>query len=384
MSDLLLPEGVRLVHVGPPKTATTSLQAAFHAARPKLEQHGVHYAGSRRHEMLAVVAAVGGRGFLGGPEPDLSAWKALLADMEAAGSQRVVLSSEYLAQARLPKVERIVDEIGREQIHVVLTLRPLDRLIPSQWQQYVQTGYDISYDAWLREMFSDTPRKGLTPTFWVRHRHDELAERWADVVGADNVTVVVLDPRDHELVLRVFEELVGLPAGLLELQEDLSNRSLTLGEIEVVRDFNRLYREAGWPSSAHFHYLRNGVVNELRTRQPGKDEAKIVTPPWAQDRVAALTETMVANLWKSGVRVVGDLDTLVAPPAPAGAVEQPDSARRVSPEVASLAMIGAMAQTGEPKVDARRVRGWKPVDDYTTRELAGLLRRRLTERRSKS
>ncbi|KAA1422808.1 hypothetical protein FE697_011675 [Mumia zhuanghuii] len=383
MSDLLLPEGVRLVHIGPPKTATTSLQASFHAARPQLEEHGVHYAGRRRHEMLAVVAAVGGKGFLGGPEPDLTEWNALLADMEAAGRQRVVLSSEYLAQARPQKVRRLVDEIGREDMHVVLTLRPLDRLIPSQWQQYVQTGYDISYDEWLREMFSDEPRKGLTPTFWVRHRHDQLTKRWADVVGPENVTVVVLDPRDHELVLRVFEQLVGLPDGLLELQQDLSNRSLTLGEVEVVREFNRLYREAEWPSSAHFHYLRNGVINELRTRQPGKDEPKIVTPAWAQDRMAALTETMVANLRTSGVRVVGDLDTLVAEPAAADAAEQPESARRVSAEVASLAMVGAMAATGDPKIDASRRRAWRPVDDLTTRELAGLLRRRLTTRHDK-
>jgi hypothetical protein len=377
MSDLLLPEGIRLVHIGPPKTATTSLQASFHAARPQLADHGVHYAGTRRHEMLAAVAAVGGKGVLGGPKPDLTAWKELLADLDGAGDQRVLFSSEYLAQARAPKVAQLVDDLGRDRIHVVLTLRPLDRLIPSQWQQYVQTGYAISYDDWLTEMFSESPSRKVTPTFWVRHRHDELTARWADAVGADNVTVVVLDPSDHEHVLRVFEELLGLPSGLLALHDDLSNRSLTLPEIEIVREFNRLFKEAGWPDSAHFRYLRNGVIRQLRTRQPSRDEAKIVTPPWAQDKVAALTRTVVDNLRTSGVRVVGDLDTLVASPSAPGAAAQDASAREVLPEVAALALAGAIGATADTAEDARRRRAWRPASDYTTRELAGLLRRRL-------
>lgn len=376
MSELLLPEGVRLVHIGPPKTATTSLQAALHAARPHLEEHGVHYAGKRRHEMLAAVAAVGGKGFLGGPAPDLSEWEALLADMEAAANRRTIFSSEYLAQARAPKVRDIVDEIGRDRIHVVLTLRPLDRLIPSQWQQYIQTGYDVGYEGWLRAMFSESPPPSLTPSFWVRHRHDELTARWAEAVGPENVTVVVLDPRDHDHVLRVFEQLVGLPPGLLTLQGDLSNRSLTFAEIEVVRAFNARFKQEGWPDSAHFRYLRNGVIRAMRTRQPAAGEAKIVTPAWAQDRIAALTETMVPGIRALGVRVVGDLDDLIATAARPDAADRPTTPE-VSVEVASLALLGALEQTGVPKVDERRRRAWRPTEDYTTRELTGLLRRRL-------
>ncbi|KHL18070.1 UNVERIFIED_CONTAM: hypothetical protein LK11_08375 [Mumia flava] len=375
---LLLPEGTRLIHVGPPKTATTSLQAAFHEARPRLAPYGVHYAGTRRHEMLAAIAAVGGKGFLGGPEPQQDAWAELLTDIHGAADQRVVFSSEYLAQAKPPRVRSITEQIGGHQ-HVVLTLRPLDKLIPSQWQQYVQTGYAIAYDDWLEAMFSPSPPKGLTPTFWTRHHHDRLAARWAAEVGEENVTVVVLDSRDHAMVLRVFEAMVGLPDGTLALQDDLSNRSLTLAEIEIVREFNRIYKASDWPSDVHFRYLRNGVVRNLRTRQPDRSEPKIVTPTWAQERIAELSQEVVDNLRASGVRVVGDLDGLLAGPV-VPAEPQTDDDRAVSAEVAALALAGAIAQTGVPATDAKARRAWRTVRQTPTRDLVTLARKRMRRR----
>ena len=48
MTDpLLLPEGCRLIHIGPHKTGTTALQWAMHVARDSLHEQGVHYAGDR-------------------------------------------------------------------------------------------------------------------------------------------------------------------------------------------------------------------------------------------------------------------------------------------------------------------------------------------------
>lgn len=41
--SLPLPEGTCLLHIGPHKTATTSLQSAFHAAREAMASQGVHY-----------------------------------------------------------------------------------------------------------------------------------------------------------------------------------------------------------------------------------------------------------------------------------------------------------------------------------------------------
>ena len=56
---LALPEGTRLPHIGPPKTGTSSLQAAFHQNRPATLDQGVRYAGSSRHSGSAVLAVTG-------------------------------------------------------------------------------------------------------------------------------------------------------------------------------------------------------------------------------------------------------------------------------------------------------------------------------------
>ena len=57
---ILLPEGSRLLHIGPHKTGTTTVQAAFHQNREELRQQGIHYAGSGSQPMSAAMAAARG------------------------------------------------------------------------------------------------------------------------------------------------------------------------------------------------------------------------------------------------------------------------------------------------------------------------------------
>ena len=235
---LLLPEGTRLVHIGPPKTGTTSLQGAFHVARAEIEAQGVHYAGSARHSGSAVLAATGRPSFFKDTgSPSIARWHRLLRDIRKASAPRVVLSSEFFADAEPDAIRRVIDDLDPARVHIVVTLRPLAKILPSQWQQYVQSGMRVGFDDWL-EMKLRRPAGSVTPTFWRRHRHDRLIERWAEVAGPERMTVIALDDRDHGMVLRVFEGLPGLRAGTLVAPPDLVNRSMTLPEIEAVRAFN--------------------------------------------------------------------------------------------------------------------------------------------------
>lgn len=358
----VLPAGTRLLHIGPPKTGTSSVQAAFHARRAETIAQGVRYAGSSRHSGSAVLAITGRPAFSrdSGPPP-MAKWHALVREVHRARESRVLVSSEFFADAEPPAIRRAVDDMGRESLHVVVTLRPLERIIPSQWQQYVQSNMRLAFDEWLDGTLRNPP--GPSPTFWRRHRHDRLVERWAAEVGPERMTVVVIDERDHAHILRVFEGLLGLRVGTLVADEDIVNRSMTWPEVEAVRAFNIAFREAGLGNALFHKVMHFGAAPYMKLRVPPPEEPRIRLPGWAREAVARISREMVDNLRASGVRVLGDLETLVPSPeaGASGPVEEGDAGDAgdargcISPAIAATMTVGMAVVAGH-------ARGARPLD----------------------
>ncbi|HJP89130.1 MAG TPA: hypothetical protein VJ850_08860 [Candidatus Limnocylindrales bacterium] len=347
-----LPVGSRILHIGPPKTGTTALQAAFHLNRPQIESQGVHYASNGRHAMTAVLAAIDQPSpwSANRKPPAHWNWTRVLNDIRGAKADRVLLSSEFFADAAPEAIARVVGELDRDRTQVVVTLRPLARIIPSQWQQFVQNQLVQPFDEWVDALVNQ-PRGAVTPVFWRRHRHDELVARWAEVLGPDRVTVVALDDRDRDMVLRVFEQLTGLRDGTLVTEPDLANRSMTVPEIETIRAFNIAYRGMKLPGPLYSRIIRFGTAAHLLGRAPEPGEAKLQLPQASIGRIEEIAAEMMANIRASGVHIVGDLDGLVA----AGTGRAPDAAPvTVTPEVAARAAMGVLIASG-------LVRGTGPI-----------------------
>jgi hypothetical protein len=342
---LLLPPGSRLLHIGPPKTGTTSLQSAFHSSRAAIAAQGVHYAGASRHSASAILAVTGRRSpYEEDKSPPMRRWHALVRDIRGAGNHRVVLSSEYLAGAEPNAIATIVRDIGAPDVHVVVTLRPLAALMPSQWQQYVQGGLPVSFDAWLEAMLNK-PAGGLTPSFWMRHRHERLVARWAAVVGAANVTVIARADPDPELVLRSIERMTGLRAGTLVAERDLVNRSMTLPEIEAVRAFNIEHRSQRLGKALLSRVMHFGACQYLKRIEPDATWPRIEMPQWALERVAPISTEIVDGIAASGVRVIGDLEALAqVPPSTLAGERQPPV--EVAPMVAARMAMGVLIASG--------------------------------------
>jgi hypothetical protein len=314
VNTLLLPQGAVLLHVGTFKTGTTAVQGALFRARPQLSEHGVLHAGETRHPIGAVLALTGANPPRGRIAPDIEQWARLVEQVTAAAGTRVIVSSEHLSDADAETAGRAVRELGGARVHVVVTLRPLGKVMSSQWQQYVKYQSTISYDNWLKELLKKSPYDVPPTMFWQRHSHDVLVERWASVVGPEQVTVIVVDETDRDFLLRTFEELAGLPAGLLVAERETENRTLTLGEIELVRQLNIEFRRRGWPDSLYRQVVREGAGLQMQTnRTPRSGEPRITTPQWALDRAAEIGAVAAENLSGLGVRVVGDLSSLGAP-----------------------------------------------------------------------
>ena len=115
--SVLLPEGTRLVHIGPHKTGTSALQGAFYLARRAAAAQGVHYAGpiaSRRTPRT--------RSRPPATQQDPKAlpsrpWRRLLAEIEAARETRVVVSSEWFSDAT-PGIRLLVSGLDPDRVHI--------------------------------------------------------------------------------------------------------------------------------------------------------------------------------------------------------------------------------------------------------------------------
>jgi hypothetical protein len=333
-----------VLHIGPQKTGTTAIQGALHMQRERLAAHGVRYAGTGPHPREGVAAGVGKRR-RSGLRPSDSEWRELVAEVTAASAERVVVSSEGFADADDDAIASAVQALGGRRAHVVVTVRPITSILPSAWQQYVRNGLQIGYDDWLHAVLDDPLESRSTPSFWRRHRYDELVERWAAVVGLDRVTVVAPDPSDPLALLRAFETLLGLPEATLELQAAATNRSLTYGEVEMVRQLNDEFIGRGWFESHYNRLIRRGAVEEMRlSHTPTAAEPTLTTPRWAVEVASGIGAAIAGRLVARGVRVIGSADFLAAAPGNAALIRPDDVAMGV-PLMASSAAAHAVLGT---------------------------------------
>jgi hypothetical protein len=312
-----LGDGEVLLHIGVHKTGTTAVQAALAAARPRLREQGVRYPGDGVAHFVAANALLGKRRGIGWqqpmPKPNRRPWNQLINEVRGAPSERVVISAESFCEATPEQIRTVITEFGDRPIRVIATLRPLESLLPSNWQQYVKAGHTFSFDEWLRTMMSDPIEpKQPTPSFWMRNDHPAVLQRWIDAVGVDRVAALVVDPSERSMLFETFEDVLGTARGTLtDDATGMSNRGLSAEEVEFVRQFNITLDRSG--DFRHYHQLvrLGGLTAMVEQRQPGPLEHRITVPSWAVDQARAIGQRHVEQIRGLGIKVFGDLDDLV-------------------------------------------------------------------------
>lgn len=339
-----VPEGAALLHVGPHKTGSTAIQDALHQARADLALQGVRYASSGRHDGPAARWLTGR--LIPGQDPGRGErmWRQVVEAMRDELFPRTVFSSEFLSDATDEHLDTIVEQIGAERLHVVVTLRPLAKILPSQYQQSVHRGMTHDYAFWLDLVLHDRESE-RSQTFWRRQRHDELIRRWAERVGMDHVAAIVADSSDFTMVPRSFEQLLDLAPGTLVDRDVMVNRSYTLAELELVRGFHAAGREVGL-SVGQRHALMARTSRFVKERVPDRGEAKLSTPDWAVDEANRVGAEIRDYLTASGIQVIGDPSSLANA---AYEPSMPDGPVAVPSEIAARFSVGMALATPQDR-----------------------------------
>lgn len=348
MSATPVAAGGLLLHVGPHKTGTTTVQNAFVARRDELPRHGVAYPGSSAAPHGAVIARLGTwSGWYDEIAPtSIRRWErfcALTRSLDAT----VVVSSEALCHADDEQAAAISDELRPGPVRVLITLRPLAALLPSSWQEYLKAGWTETYTEFL-DWTLRRPDDAGNPvrSFWLRQDHARLVARWARAVGSENVTVVVADPAHPHLLLDAVEDLARLPRRFLATAtaSTVANRSLTWDECTLLRHLNLVARRAmDWDT--YNTLLRAGAFATLvDSHRPEATAVRVGLPAWAAELAAEHGRTAATAIATAGVEVIGDLSSLGRAVPVDGPVDEPDQVATDSVVAAAAGLMSAVVR----------------------------------------
>lgn len=395
-----LPPDAILVHIGMRKTGTTAMQSLLAAAREDLHTFGVRYPGTKASHHIEA------RSLLRRPDgrlaksdravPTLEAWEDLAA--EARGSNaRVVISSEFLSYAKAADVQRLVDDLGRDRLRIIVGVRDLAPVAMSSWQQDLKTGmYVHSLDRWMENNFRRAGEPADAPsedndrrTFWDLSDVGAIVSRWAEAIGPERTYVVVMKNGDRAQLPTTFEQLLDLPAGTLASRDvKTANRSMTDLEAEFVRRVNVAVRgKLEWPE--YTSLIRYGMVHHLvETRSPAPGEEKPVLPDWALAETAEANSSSAKTISDLGVHIVGDLADLTPEVGSAGGTAELGGSIDGVPMDAAVEAVVGIATKAARESRAIRARAGKQraappppavtdVDKLGGRALTGLLVKRV-------
>ena len=355
------------LHVGASKTGTSALQHGLFDSVGELADRGVGVPlASRNAHIRQVLRPLGWVTASGFTREIRSERVADLGSvLKAAAGERLLLTCEDLCEADTERIEALVEVADRagQEVRVVLTVRGLASVIPSEWQQFLKHRMTLDYPTFLTRIQNRQGR--WAGHFWRRQDLVAMCDRWTEVVGRDRIDVVITPDRaaDPEGLYRMFGQVVGFDPHQLSWPERNVNASWGYVEAEVYRRANealgdRLPRyerdyQPGlrWP-------LVQGVL-------PRSASARIPLPPSELEWVTHVAREHVAWLQDANIRVHGDPASLI--PSAADTAELP----RLDEEAVARASIETLANFA---VFAHR-RGQRAAAEAPATGVAGTARR---------
>lgn len=306
-----------IIHAGFPKTGTTALQARLRHNEQKLYESGILYPRSSNNAHHKPASALVNRKVGWDiPKTSSSDWEQFVESLASTKAETILISSEFFAGAKIQNIKQIRKDLPEFKIEIIFTLRSLNEIIPSIYQQNLKKGLTHTYPEWITKKFMSTNGDLLKKPKLINHA--EVISRWASIFGEQNLTLVMGDSSNPHELFRNFEECIGVSN--LEPSEKRLNRSLTIRESEILRQVNMEIRSI-WSWRDYQMFVRKGFVKQI-TDHPSDSREKFQTPAFLFSIVDSFAEQQVQMLKKLNIRVLGNLDLFLQRNAQASEVAE--------------------------------------------------------------
>ena len=354
------------VHIGPPKTGTTYLQAVLWNNRATLKDQGLLVPGrSPVSQFHAAIDLLGRDPTRVGADRTAGSWEALVDELRDWQGPAVI-SHENLGFADDDDADRGKLSLEAKQIHIVFTAREFSRVVPAMWQERLK---NRSTDTWASYVDALAAGGGARRAFWHQYAGRGLLA-WAAGLPAEQVHIVTVPPSGSSpsLLWERFAMVLGINPATCNTEVPRANESLGTVESAFLRLFNLSAPEVDWDAyRAHVkHFLAPQV---LATR---RDSARIQIQPAELEPLEERAHQLIQTIKSHGFHVIGDLTDL-APPPPAA--ESDDPPQRLTDDVSDAELLavafGAVAGLVDHAEDIRKARQEQAA---TTREVRRELR----------
>jgi hypothetical protein len=302
------------LHVGEPKSGTTFVQEVMWGNRDELARQGVLLPGVHPQDHFRANQDL--REAPQSPDDPTGSYEGewnLLAKQAMQTKRAAVISHELLAAATDEHAARAFETLADAEVHVVLSLRDFESLLPAEWQETVKHRNTLTWEQWIaRIMAADvSSQPGQGRWFWRVHDSIDVLRRWSQGVPPERVHIVTMPHpgAPTTLLWTRFASVLGVDPEPFDLTAARPNQSLGLAEAEMLRRLNIALKRTdlgGWFYAVNVkerlaHDFLAGRPANLRPLMSPEQQA------WARGRCAKVVDYLKG----SGFNVVGSLDDLM-------------------------------------------------------------------------
>jgi hypothetical protein len=304
------------LHVGTPKSGTTYLQAVLWQNVDALRRDGLLLPAKFSAHYAAAKGVTTRTGLKRELDIDVEQAWGRLARQSKRWEHDALISHELLAPATHEQARAAKRQLGKSEVHLIVTVRALHRQLPASWQEQVKSGMSLPFPAFLNRV---RDREARGEWFWDVQDAIDILDRWGPRARPSQVHIVTvpIGSTDPDLLWSRYSSVLGIDPTAYDATVPRKNVSLGVVETELLRRVHAV-RDGRFTDAQRHYWTRRILAGELLGQRRGEpillpDEVR----PWLEDR----SQQIVAAIRERGYDVVGDLDELAwgdSPPTARG------------------------------------------------------------------